>query len=324
MIASLDAAAAAQEAFVAAGAHAGDAVLPIASEDHLPAKPSQAIEDIGRAHTLPIAPVTEPVPRRIAAYVPRTRGSRLALLGGGLVVAALVLVAATRGGHEPPPRPAPAVTPGLPLLVPAQKLLAAGDPAGAAALLEPAVAGPLARDQAAWLALGRARDLQNGDDAALAAFEKAVALGPSTDPGLVTFVGDALRGRPKLAARALELTPKMGTPGAKLLAEEASHGKANALRARARELAAAEGVADVDLVASFGLDLEHGASCKDRKDAVAQVARAARQARHPGAEAREGPARRVLEPRGRERLPRARRRGGDRFPVGAPLTRLLE
>jgi len=271
MIAALDVAAAAQEAFVAAGAPAGEAVLPIAPEDHLPAKPPPAIEDLASAHTLPLAPITEPVSRRMAAYIPQTPASRIALLGGGIVVAVLVLVAATRGGHDPPPHALPLAAPSLPLLLPAQKLLAQGDPAGAAALLEPAVAGPLARDQAAWLALGRARDLQNRDDAALAAFEKALALGSSTDAGLVTFVGDALRGRPKLAAAALELTPKMGTPGAKLLAEEASHGKANALRARARELAAAEGVADVDLVASFGLDLEHGSTCKERKEAVARL-----------------------------------------------------
>src|SRR5262249_60429886 len=111
----------------------------------------RASEVGGWAHRRPLRPVAEPVSRRMAAYIPQTRGTRIALLGGGLVVAALVLVAAMRGGREPAPQAMPLSTPALPLLLPAQKLLAQGDPARAAALLEPAGAGPLARDPPAPL-----------------------------------------------------------------------------------------------------------------------------------------------------------------------------
>ena len=201
----------------------------------------------------------------------RERRWRLAivLLGAAALLAALI--ALVRGGASTTAPPGRGVSSIPPLVMPAQTLLARGDAAGAAALLEPALQGPLARDQAAWILVGRARDQLGKDADALAAYETAVSLGSTTDPALVAFVEDQLKNRPKLALRALELLPKLGRPGEQLLTEQASRGKNNAVRIRARDLAAAAGIANVDLLGSITLDLEKGTTCKERKDAVARL-----------------------------------------------------
>jgi serine/threonine-protein kinase len=193
--------------------------------------------------------------------------------GVAVVLAALALGLAVLGyAVLTPGRRGPAPT--LPIVAPARQLLASGDPAGALALLEPAVSGPLARDPDAWLALGSARDkLGRGDDA-LEAYQRALALADSTDPDLRTFCETELGPKPRRARRGLaclELLPHMGAPGLRLLGEQASRQKAAPLRARARDLAAGAGAPDVDLVASFTLDLEQGATCEERKEAVTHL-----------------------------------------------------
>jgi hypothetical protein len=165
----------------------------------------------------------------------------------------------------------PFSVPALPVVAPARRLLAAGDAAGAAALLEPATAGPLAGDSSAWLALGEARSRQGRDVDALVAFDRALTLGGAADPAVRDFVEDAVRTKPALALQALELLPRLGPAGAKLLVEQASRAKAAPVRARARDLAAAAHLEGVDWLASFTLDLEKGATCKDRREAVAKL-----------------------------------------------------
>jgi len=261
MIAALDATAEAQKAF---------AVHTLADSAPIKGAPAQR-----QPRTLPLDLSSRPPAADVASSpIAESRPwRRSVLLGAAVAVGALaVLFAVTRGGGPHGPLPIrPSLLPVLPLVVPARKLLGAGDPAGAAALLEPAVAGPLAGEPSAWLALGEARAKLGKDGDALAAFERAVALGGSDDPALRAFIEDAVKSRPRLALQALELLPHMGRAGAELLADQASRGKAAPVRARARELAATGGIPDVDLVSSFSLDLDHGASCKDRKEAVARL-----------------------------------------------------
>jgi hypothetical protein len=160
----------------------------------------------------------------------------------------------------------------------AEKRLAANDAAGAASILEQRLAEPGGADDAvAQLLLGHARFRLERDADALAAYETALGLAPAlaADPSMRTnltaMVGN--KEHTKLALQALELVyAKLGPLGHPLIVENASRGKAPAVRKRAREMAEERALTgDVDLVNSYSLDLGQGASCKERRETIPRL-----------------------------------------------------
>jgi serine/threonine-protein kinase len=141
----------------------------------------------------------------------RARRRRAIAAAGAVGVAAVLVVWVAVHGRGPAVVAPPTLVPGP-------------DPARATAL--------------AYRLLGEARALAGKDEAALAAYEQAIALGAKPDDALVTNVQ-----------------------------AWATKARKPAIRARARELAGAAGVT-VDLVASWTVDLEKDPSCRERRDAV--------------------------------------------------------
>src|SRR5262249_13594318 len=86
--------------------------------------------------------------------------------------------------------------------------------------------------------LGAARAIAGKDEAALDAYEKALALGAEPDEAMTTNLDGWSKSK-----------------------------KSATVRARARELAGFAGI-NLDLVGSYTADLERGASCKERRDAI--------------------------------------------------------
>jgi serine/threonine-protein kinase len=163
----------------------------------------------------PRSPITLPLALSGSADVaslpiasPRRR--RLLLgLGVAAAVAAVLLAAIWEAGRPVPPPPVPAI------------------------------AAPGTAVAVSWRLLGEARAMVGKDEAALAAYEKALTLGADADAALAANV------------QAWARSPR----------------KSGAVRMRARELARVAGVS-VDLLASYTADLERGPSCHERREAV--------------------------------------------------------
>ncbi len=160
----------------------------------------------------------------------------------------------------------------------AEKRLAANDAAGAVTILEQHLAESGGGDDAyAQLLLGHARFQLDRDADALTAYETALGLNPALAGdvpmrvNLAAMVGR--KDRPKFALQALELIyARLGPVGHALIVENASRGKAPAVRKRARDMAEERGLTgEVDLLSSYSLDLAQGGSCKDRREAIPKL-----------------------------------------------------
>jgi eukaryotic-like serine/threonine-protein kinase len=156
-----------------------------------------------------------------------------------------------------------------------ERLLAAGNAAGAVTLLEDETDGGAGADDAwAHLVLGHARAKLNKDIEAMAAYERALELAPDLRDD------DAMRGnlvamlghKDKSAAVAAMAMVARLPGGDAIVVEQASRGKVKEVRRRARDLAAERGVEDrVDWVSSWSLDLQQGSSCRERAGAVPKL-----------------------------------------------------
>jgi hypothetical protein len=122
-------------------------------------------------------------------------------------------------------------------------------------------------EAAGWRAAGFAFAAAGRDDAAVAAHREALRRAPVADPLVLRWATDALA---RKHAGAVELLPLLGAEGRGLLVEQVARGRTPPIRARARELAAAAGL-EVDLVSSFTLDLQQGATCRERRDAIPRL-----------------------------------------------------
>ncbi len=227
------------------GAHEMLAALEVAAE-------AQAALEQARSAAIaspPIGTVASPAPAPVGPGRPGRRGRRGRMVIAGVVAAVVVL-----GGLVLATRDAPRAR-------------------QAGTIEAPPAHVPLAPVEAAgWRAAGVAHAAAGRDGAAVLAWREALRLAPGTIDEATRAALVAMLGRRSGALAAVELLPAAGEPGRVLLVEQASRGRLAAARARARELASAAGVAgEVDLLASFTLDLTGGASCKERREAIPRL-----------------------------------------------------
>jgi tetratricopeptide (TPR) repeat protein len=158
----------------------------------------------------------------------------------------------------------------------ARALLAAGHPQEAAAYLEERLKA-IADDAPAELELGHAAAALRRYDEALVAYERVRSLDRSLAEdramraNLMLMLDDERNETASGAARFL--IQFLDDEGARArIVELASHARSATHRGTMRELAESLGLGDrVDLLTSYRLDLEQGATCADRQRAVAKL-----------------------------------------------------
>ncbi|MCG8417742.1 MAG: serine/threonine protein kinase [Proteobacteria bacterium] len=158
----------------------------------------------------------------------------------------------------------------------AAEKLSQGDPQGAIALLvanEPVIA----RDAAALLELGHAYAATRANSKAVVAYRKSLTIAPGKrrDDKLrknLEAMLDDRRGQAAVAAFGLwaEYYRDIGADN-KLIALAANH-KNNDVRRRVVQEVRRRGLDDqVDWIASYALDLQHGANCEERRKAIPRL-----------------------------------------------------
>jgi serine/threonine protein kinase len=159
----------------------------------------------------------------------------------------------------------------------AERMLDSGDARGALELLETGLVPPGGDDDAyGHFLLGHARTIVGNHAEAMTAYLFGLRLSPELlaskilRADLVTI----LNGKDKTGGlAALELLATQPVPDAdELIVEQASRGKLLEVRVRARTLAKQRGLAKrVDELDSYALDLEQGATCARRREAVRKL-----------------------------------------------------
>ena len=155
----------------------------------------------------------------------------------------------------------------------ASALLARGNAAGASELLERELTGAAAGEARLHLLLGHARFALSRRVEALSAYERAITLASElgADPQVRAHAVKTLDTRDAPAAiLALELLATRVTPPAReAILSQASTGRVDEVRRRARAIAEREGFADaIDRVESYGLDLKQATTCDARRVAI--------------------------------------------------------
>jgi serine/threonine protein kinase len=237
---------------------------------------------------MPVAAGAEPLrtlpqaPRFGVTPVRDARQRRLwAGIAAAVVLVVIIAIAASRkGGGAGKPGVSQAQTPAIErsdLARRALDLLARGSAADANDLLERETATEPGRSDArAFVALGRARLAQHRRSDAIAAYERAIALGReiARDTQIKLDVVKILDTRDTVAAViAIDfLATKVEPPAREAIVAEASNGKLADVRHRALAVAQRDGFADgVDRVESWSLDLEQATTCDDRRAALIKL-----------------------------------------------------
>jgi tRNA A-37 threonylcarbamoyl transferase component Bud32 len=194
----------------------------------------------------------------------------------GLVLVVFVGARQCASSGERPTATLAGALPRSALAARAEARLLDGDVEGALGLLEGELAGTAEQDPHAQLVYGHARAAREDDALALSAYERALTLAPALgrDETLRQNLQAMLSKKDRvLALRALDLLgSRVGDRADYVLVEQASRGKVRELRWRARDLADGKGLmARVDRVQSYALDLEQGAACKDRREAIPKL-----------------------------------------------------
>jgi serine/threonine protein kinase len=213
---------------------------------------------------VPPAPYTPPLMGRPAPARPSVPAfarwpwltRRVQIIGAAVAVCLFIGIAAAVSGGGGAPSDAPAST---------KTVEGALDETAPAATAEPArPASPL---DAGHAELARGRNLE-----ALAMYERAIAKDAdlARDAQIRKNVVTVSEGRNAVAAVvALELLGRLDPPARDEIAQRASTGRVADVRHRARAIAERDGFAsDVDLLASYQLDLKDATTCDDRRAAV--------------------------------------------------------
>ncbi len=224
----------------------------------------------GPPPTMPRATTATPAP-------PSQRNGLIAILAMAsvAVIIAIIALLTTRDGSQGSETAAP--VPVQPVAVRAAGMLQADQPEAAIALLEDQ-GEAIDDDAAAQRQLGHAYALAGRQRDALRAYERALTLEPDSanDPYLRTNLEAMLSSNEvdiALDAADILLSKMSDEVAAAHLAELASSAKELAQRSRARDLAAKHDIlGQVDLVASYSLDLAQGEHCEDRLVAVQELA----------------------------------------------------
>jgi serine/threonine protein kinase len=179
---------------------------------------------------------------------------RVQIIGAAVAVCLFIGIAAAVSGGGSAPSDAPAST----------KTVEGALDEGAATAEPAPPASPL---DAGHAELARGRNLE-----ALAMYERAIAKDAdlARDAQIRKNVVTVSEGRNAVAAVvALELLGRLDPPARDEIAQRASSGRVADVRHRARAIAERDGYAsDVDLLASYQLDLKDATTCDDRRAAV--------------------------------------------------------
>jgi len=231
-----------------------------------------------RTRTAPVLYGPPPVMPRATTALPASPRQRRGLitalaLASLTVVIAIVVLLTTRGSGA---QSGETAAPAQPVAVRAAGMLQADQPEAAIALLEDQ-GETIDDDPAAQRQLGHAYALASRQRDALRAYERALTLDPDSanDPYLRTNLEAMLSSKEvdvALDAADILLSKMSDEVAAAHLSELASNTKALLQRSRARDLAAKHDLlAQVDLVASYSLDLVQGEHCEDRLKAVQEL-----------------------------------------------------